>query len=463
MKLEKLTLFAILFVGLFYLFILPPNSAPDEAVHYLAAYQNVSVALGEDTADVTSVAIRSADKKMLTDYSRFPDRHTVSFFHDEIFRPLPDAGSKIITVNRESGVPHPYIYFPQTLGMLLGRALEVNPEWLYMLGRIFNLLFYAICIWLSVKIAPIGKGVIALVALYPMAMELAASLNSDTYTIALAFLAFAQYLRIAYSEKPAGGLSLLLLLLTMALLGPPKVVFIPIFMLAFFLPGRCFSTKRIAVLYRILVALLCFVVAFIAFYVYSHRADGGVPIVTLPGNPVIYTFPDLIADPVLFAKTCKHTIEIYFEFYLHSMIGSGLGWLEIYINKILIDVFLALSIVGAFRIRKGGNLPPASTDQTLLLRDRIQFPVIFLIAALGTAIIMYVSWTPVGSWQIDGIQGRYFLPVWPLFILFAARWKKPVRPAWLSDNLLVGVVCCLHVLVLVTVHLIISTRGTVVL
>ena len=322
--LEKLTLFAIIIVGAFYLFVFPPNSAPDEAVHFAAAYQNVGAALGETSPDAGSVAIRAADEKMITDYSRFPDKHTVEFFREELFKPLPDGGAEIVDVSRDSGVPHPYIYFPQTLGMLLGRALSANPEWLYLLGRIFNLIFYAVCIWLSVKIAPVGKGVFALAALYPMAVELAASLSSDVYTIALAFLALAQYLRIAYAESPARIRDLVLLMLTLALLGPPKVVFIPMMMLAFFLPGRCFVSRRIAVCFRVIVALVCVATAFVALYVYIHRADGGAPVVVSPFGEV-YSIEALLADPVLFAKTCYRTILMFFEYYLNSMIGSDLG------------------------------------------------------------------------------------------------------------------------------------------
>ena len=111
-------------------------------------------------------------------------------------------------------------------------------------------------------------------------------------------------------------------------------------------------------------------------------------------------------------------------------------------------------MLGAFKASAG--------EKTLLRRDRIEFPVVFLIAALGMAFIMYVSWTPVGSWTIMGLQGRYFLPAWPLFLLFAARWKAPVRPAWLSDKTLVLAACCLHVVVLVSVYLFISGRGVVV-
>jgi len=449
LPLEKLTLFAILAIGAFYLFVFPPNSVPDESMHFRSAYYNVSAVLGQTSEDVKSVAMRKADVKMVEEYPDFPKASTYEFFRENLFKPLPAGGNEIVDVERTAGVPHPYVYFPQTLGMLLGRALHANPEWLYLLGRIFNLIFYAVCIWLTIKIAPIGRGVLALVALYPMAMHLGASLNYDVYTTALAFLAIAQYLRIVYSDNPARMRDLLLLLLTMALLGPPKVVFLTIMMLAFFLPGRCFISRRAAAFYRILVAVVFLITAFIALYVYLHRADGGVPVVVYEGH-TINTFEHLFADPLEFAKMCKRTIVQKFEFYLNSMVGAELGWLEISINKIVIEVFLALSVIGAFK--------SAAVEKSLILRDRILFPIVFLLSALGMAVVMFVSWTPVGSWDIIGLQGRYFIPVWPLFVLFAARWPKPVRPDWLSDKHLVLYACGLHVFVLISAYLFIAGR-----
>jgi len=446
--LEKLALFAILIIGAFYLFVFPPNNIPDEIMHYKSAYQNVGAVLGFTSEDVKSVAMRKADVEMVNMYpAEFPDATTYEMLRERLFKPLPAGGSEIVDTMRPSGVPHPYIYFPQTLGMLLGFALNANPEWMYLLGRIFNLIFFAVCVWGAIRITPIGKGVFALVALFPMAMHLAASVSSDVYSIALAFLALAQYLRIAYGGGPARMRDLLLLLLTLALLGPPKVVFIAMMLLALFIPGRCFTDRKAAVFYRVLVVVVAIITTFIAYNVYIHRTDGGIPVLTFPDIEV-NTFAHLFADPVMFLKMCKRTLEGYFEYFYHSMIGSDLGWINIRINKIAINAFMALAVIGAFKA--------SAAEKSLILRDRIQFPIIFMISALGMAAIMFVSWTAVGSWDIIGLQGRYFLPIWPLIVFFAARWPKPVRPLWLSDRNLVFINCALHVFVLVSAYLFIT-------
>ena len=454
-SIEKLTLFAVIIFGVFYLFVFPPNSAPDEPVHFAAAYQNAGAILGETSPDVNSVAVRKADVKMFTEYSIFPDSNTYKFFKEELFRPLPAYEVEIVDVPRESGVPYPFIYAPQTAGVLLGRAINANPEWLYMFGRILNLILYAVCAWLAVKLTPIAKGMFAVIALFPMAMELAASQNADTYTIAIALIALAQYLRIAYSDEPAKIRDLLLLLMTMLAMSPPKMIFFPFLMLLLFMPAKCFTTKKIEVIYRVLVVVLTIIVLALTLYAYIHRSDGGVPTVAF-SDEKMYSFSDLAADPILFAKMCKRTIEAYFAYFLFSMIGTDLGWIEIQIPDVVIWIFLALAVLGAFREKV--------SDALLKKRDRIMFIFIFLIAALGTALIMYVSWTPFGSWDIIGIQGRYFLAGFPMLLIALSRWGKfPVRTAWLSDKHLVLYACILQVIVLICAYNFIAGREPVVL
>lgn len=59
----------------------------------------------------------------------------------------------------------------------------------------------------------------------------------------------------------------------------------------------------------------------------------------------------------------------------------------------------------------------------------------FVLAAIAVALALYLVWTPVGATTVDGIQGRYFIPLIPLLIpLFTivSRWirislDKPYR------------------------------------
>ena len=447
--LERMALIAILFFGSIYLFVFPPNTVPDEAVHFSSAYEAANVPLGQQSGDVKTILMRQADTRFYTDYSNFPDQGTYEHFTEQLFQAPPQgAQAQITEAPRITGVPYPYIYAPQAAGIVLARVLHTNPEWLYLLGRIFNLIAYALAIWASIKLTPIGKGIFAITAMFPMMMQLSASLSSDIASIALAYLALAQYLRIAYQPGPTKLRDLILLVGTMALLGPPKVVFLPFLMLAFFLPKKCFAAKKYEIIFRVSIVIIFLALLFSVLWNFIHRGADGTPVITYGEGP-FYTISDILENPRFFLATCKRTILMYFEFYLNSMIGAELGWLEIHINKIICETLLALALLAGFRVHK--------EDPTLNGKRRLMFALLFFLAAFGTAIVMYVSWTPYGSWYIIGIQGRYFLPVFAALLLAALGWYLPVR-RWLTDKRLLLAACTLQVPILLMAFTFIASR-----
>ena len=75
---------------------------------------------------------------------------------------------------------------------------------------------------------------------------------------------------------------------------------------------------------------------------------------------------------------------------------------------------------GQERLPPGRALPLTSFGLTIVATSTI-----LLMTAL------YLTWTPVGKYMVDGIQGRYFLPLAPLgsvvFLAACARkqhWKR---------------------------------------
>jgi len=73
-------------------------------------------------------------------------------------------------------------------------------------------------------------------------------------------------------------------------------------------------------------------------------------------------------------------------------------------------------------------------------RTRIALGIVFLLTYLGTLASMYVTFTPVGSAVIDGVQGRYFVTVMPLLFLALAcipAFKRIQLPGFLPASLAV--------------------------
>ena len=59
--------------------------------------------------------------------------------------------------------------------------------------------------------------------------------------------------------------------------------------------------------------------------------------------------------------------------------------------------------------------------------DKIGALLIVLSAVGGSILGMALSWTPVGSEYIMGVQGRYFLPMLPLFLVILRNNRIVVR------------------------------------
>ncbi len=67
--------------------------------------------------------------------------------------------------------------------------------------------------------------------------------------------------------------------------------------------------------------------------------------------------------------------------------------------------------------------------------------------------MLYLSWEPVGSESIPGVQGRYFFPIAPLFFLVfqrgfqqksAYRWKNKVFAVYAAACL----TCSIYILIM---------------
>jgi hypothetical protein len=63
-------------------------------------------------------------------------------------------------------------------------------------------------------------------------------------------------------------------------------------------------------------------------------------------------------------------------------------------------------------------------------------PLAAAVAMAGSAelifLTQYMTWTPVGAARVDGVQGRYFIPMLPILLLLLGRWQiLPPRFHWI--------------------------------
>jgi uncharacterized membrane protein len=131
------------------------------------------------------------------------------------------------------------------------------------------------------------------------------------------------------------------------------------------------------------------------------HANGGIK---LDGVDPKQQFLFLVSHPLDLAKIVINTLEVHSSDILHTMIGD-FGWLDAPLPNFAIYAG-ALFLLAAFIVSAFG--PPE-----LPRRKNIAPIISATICAMGISLAQYVTWTKVGAPDVEGIAGRYLLPLLP--------------------------------------------------
>jgi len=118
-----------------------------------------------------------------------------------------------------------------------------------------------------------------------------------------------------------------------------------------------------------------------------------------------YSFDYILKNPLGTLKLIVNTICVKGDFYIAGAIGL-LGWFNITLPWVIILGYIILFIFSCWRMKDERQY--ISTSSKLL----ITFVIIsvFILALLS----MMLIWTPNTYPYIEGVQGRYFIPIIPL-------------------------------------------------
>ena len=91
------------------------------------------------------------------------------------------------------------------------------------------------------------------------------------------------------------------------------------------------------------------------------------------------------------------------DFYIQSMLGQHLGWIQVELANVLVIAFAIILMLSAFRAR--------GEKQYVTTGNKWWILVITCASAALVLIGMLVSWTPITYVSVEGVQGRYFFPI----------------------------------------------------
>ncbi len=486
-SLAKIAVFLVGGFGLLYLFVLPPLTAPDEISHYVSAYRLSSKLTGQPQRDrYGRVLLRAKDawvedingdfvyepdedgNLQVTEDSRkgaeklgeVLDESTYELFHSLGINGqyAPEKTAKI----REQGAyvssvyppvtTTPLAYLPQAIGISLARLMGLNTVCLLYFGRFCNLAFFVTMLYLSLKRIPFGKEILLGVALLPMTLHLAASFSYDVMILGCMFLLTAVCLDLAYEKEHVRVRDIVLLAVLAAVAGPCKMVYAPMLGLCLLIPQRKFGKLRnwfaAAWLVGFSYAAAMYLVnsQVIASYAAATEADSYVSWAEESG----FSLSFLLHNPILLVRMFYETL-IWNTQELHiTMIGGSLGNLDKVLNvPYPVVCILTLCLIGlALKI-------PGEEIRT---NGRHKFWIGLICAGcIALAMLsMLIACTPRSSQVIQGVQGRYFLPFLPIFLLILKN--RTVVLTKDKNRSILYLMCCLNGYALVRLFSIVCIR-----
>ncbi len=406
------------------LFVFPPFTVPDEFTHYKAAYHISNVLMLDFKDQQGALHMRADDFEYCENGSN--SLYNQDYIIDKGFDRLACNDNNIIKTHYEYMTNKAIVYLLPSTGISIARILGVGPYWTFQIGRLFNILQCIMMVYFAIKIIPFGKTGLAVISLLPINLHIMSSMSYDAFTYGGMIFIFAYIIKLIYDKEAIGWKQLLLLTLMIVLVVPQKVVYIGVAALLLIIPKDRFAKPKWHFVFKCTIGLIAVAsILILQIQSVSKLTSGTVTFSEAEGYSISY----ILVHISEIIKMLFNTIVDLGDFYVKSMI-SYFGFFEIQTPWFMAVPFVVLVVLSFMR----------SEDEPPPFRfvERIYSTVLFIIVFLLVEMLLLIDWTPMGSTQILGVQGRYFIPALPLLIV-AARNNTIVTKKSMGSRLIFAI------------------------
>lgn len=408
-KPEWIFLFLYIAMGIFCLAAVPESRTPDEFSHFGRSYEiskgHIMSEINPEGSEGVNGAGGFLEGNLTADRHLFTGENTLYDIIDGWDQRLDEEQTQFYGYANAS-LYAPTSYIAQAVGIGAASLFTDRVMVLVYAGRLCNWALIGVLLFFCIRFIPVGKNLVALISLLPMNIQQFNSMSADgfAYVMVIVFLTVVMYLRFG----PQGRLKkrqIVLLYVMTPLLCLCKIVYAPVCLLLFLIPRERFGTKR---QYAVHVAALgaLSVVSALGWLLAASRFLITFQPGVSSGEQVVF----ILTHPLTFLNVLLNTVEMKFPEYLFGMAGSYLGALDIFTGFLLPAVSLGVVAAAALFDNdiRSVNFSPA-------VRRTLAGLALMIIAV--TFISLYVQWNGYRRTFIDGVQGRYFLPVLPMLLL----------------------------------------------
>lgn len=440
-KLHYLFLLIALPISFAYVFVVNPLQSNDEGGHFL---RSIDVSYGNIT-DYDSISEGRNLPTVEGPITIIPFVNDASAVSREVdtnndihsLEPIKNLrwGNETSRLTDVFAVYPPVSYLFSSLGISFGKYFELTYSSTLYLGRLVNCLTSLFMLFIAIRICAKGRVFLFFIASLPSTLSLIASLSQDAFLLSVTALTIAVITQIKNCSDKKSIYTATSLLLLVVLIRPHYAPLILPF---------CFYLFSIKVKLKtvLTIAALC-ILPSLCWYLYVS------PIMIkkmFPGVDEGKQLAFIIGNPLLFLSKLVSSVQnVWRLIYIPYISVSGLfiSWMQ----PLLLLMTTVIFIINVINMR-------SKRDFLLgFIFILICFSSLFLFA-----ITAYVSWTPVGDLDIQGIQGRYFIPIlmfvtlMPMFISNEIDVKKIVGTTLIFAFFFILLIANVNSMILVTKH-----------
>ena len=408
--------------GIIFLVVTPPFQVPDEINHFYRSYQISDARIFPETTDnrlggYVPASFVEITKPFLGVRWNMNSKTKFNTLKEQFSIPL-NEDDKIFTDFPNTAMYSPVSYLPQSFPIFILKSLNFSPMFIFYGARVFTLLIWILGVWLAIKITPIYKWLLVLLALLPMSIFTNMSLSADVVTNILAFLLLAYFLKKSFSDEVFDLKSFLIVALLSILLASAKIVYTPIILLFLIIPIKKFRNTQTFYFYFFLIMIVGFGTAlfwsksanslYIPYKDYNTAFRNDVDLVRDGG--VQEQLDYILSHDLYILKVFVNSIFHSFDMYYRGYIGT-FGWLDTKLPIWLIHIsYILILFTAVYENNKSASF---NIFQRIVILGSLTATIVLVLLS------QHLSWDRVGSDVIPTVQGRYFIPAFPLlFFLF---------------------------------------------
>ncbi len=301
------------------------------------------------------------------------------------------------------------LYLPATTGVVFAKILAGSIADVYIMGRLFNLIAYAIMMIVILKLLPYKKKIFYVICMLPFQLLLAASFSVDGICFGILGIFIAYCLKLSEMDYKQIKLKQILILMGLyaACLLAKNLAYCAIIIFVLILPIKKIikNNKKSLPIISILLGISMVVCAILlANKLFTTASAGG----DIRGGET-----SLIGQAKFLMQSPINIIKVGFEHIMNSLLNYN--WYT-YLNH---ATFFGKYSSQIFFMELIFIIYISCTDEYVEIKKRTK--IISIITFLGvfasTSLMLYLTFTPVGQINITGYQPRYIIPLFLIILM----------------------------------------------